>query len=170
MLARVKDGKLEGTGAANYSTFKADCHPVVINDYAFVKGVIFNGNHQALIDYLDELQRICNEVASETGATFKINNQVQYVAFEIDKNAVSINLAKKALARMGLKSWTESMGSGLDANIFNAAGIECIGLATGYSMNHSSEEYIEIGDLLLAGELAGNIIKLFTEEQKHHNP
>jgi len=46
----------------------------------------------------------------------------------------------------------------MDANRFNAHGIECVGLATGYGANHTYNEYIVVEDLIRSGEMVEQII------------
>jgi tripeptide aminopeptidase len=46
----------------------------------------------------------------------------------------------------------------MDGNIFNQKGITCVGIATGYFKNHSTEEYLYLDDFYHAGELVARII------------
>jgi di/tripeptidase len=47
----------------------------------------------------------------------------------------------------------------MDGNHFNNNGIQAIGLAIGYSKNHTHAEQIVISDLIKGGELVKEIIK-----------
>ena len=51
----------------------------------------------------------------------------------------------------------------MDANIFNAQGISCVGAATGYYKNHIKEEYLVLKDFYHAGDLAAAIIGCYGE-------
>ena len=43
-------------------------------------------------------------------------------------------------------------------NIFNQKGITCVGIATGYFKNHSTEESLHLDDFYQAGERVARII------------
>ena len=47
----------------------------------------------------------------------------------------------------------------MDANRFNTNGIKSVGIAIGYTKNHSNEEEIVIEDLIRAANLVKNIIQ-----------
>ena len=57
----------------------------------------------------------------------------------------------------------EHGGGGLDANRLNGYGIECVGLSTGYSKNHTVNETLVVEDLVKSGEMVEKIIEACAE-------
>lgn len=64
---------------------------------------------------------------------------------------------------MGITSVIEGGGGGMDANHMNAHGIRCVGVATGYRLNHSTREELFIDDLIRSVELAGRLILAYAK-------
>jgi len=54
----------------------------------------------------------------------------------------------KAITKIGLKPIIAPSGGGSDANIFNGKGLTCVNLGAGFINPHSTEEYIQIDDLV----------------------
>ena len=48
-------------------------------------------------------------------------------------------------------------------NHMNAHGIRCVGVATGYRLNHSTREELFIDDLIRSGELAERLILAYAK-------
>ena len=67
-------------------------------------------------------------------------------------------LTTESLKEMGIEPQINGGGGGMDGNIFNQKGITCVGIATGYFKNHSTEEYLHLDDFYHAGELVARII------------
>jgi len=54
----------------------------------------------------------------------------------------------------------------MDANIFNAQGMKTIGVATGYSGNHTTTEQLVLEDFYKSGELAEAMIWAYAKRCK----
>ena len=51
----------------------------------------------------------------------------------------------------------------MDANFFNAAGLPSLGVATGYTENHTCDEKLALDSFLKSGELVQRLISLCIE-------
>ena len=69
-----------------------------------------------------------------------------------------IQIVTESLKEMGIEPQINGGGGGMDGNIFNQKGITCVGIATGYFKNHSTEEHLYLDDFYHAGELVARII------------
>ena len=49
----------------------------------------------------------------------------------------------------------------MDANIYNAKGMTTVGVATGYTKNHTKNEQLVLEDFFKSGELAQVLIETF---------
>ncbi len=69
-----------------------------------------------------------------------------------------IQIVTESMREMGIEPQINGGGGGMDGNIFNQKGITCVGIATGYFKNHSTEEYLHLDDFYKVGELVARII------------
>lgn len=51
----------------------------------------------------------------------------------------------------------------MDANIYNAKGMSTVGVATGYSKNHTKDEQLILEDFYKSGELCAALIETYAE-------
>lgn len=163
ILANLSDGRIDHETTANISSFHAGGEATnVVCDYAEIKGEARSRDHEKLSNYINYFYRQCNEVAESFGVVVEANHFVPYHCFEVDKDSICIRLAVETLQNMGIKPTIQPGGGGMDANRFYEHGIECVGLATGYYLNHTTREYINSNDLILSGILVENLIKNYS--------
>ena len=89
-----------------------------------------------------------------------------YAAFNLDNSSAPVQVAQKALTRLGLPSAIKATGGGSDANHFNAYGVPVAILAVGYDSNHTYDEYIAVDDLYKSGDLTVSLIQVVSEMRK----
>lgn len=70
---------------------------------------------------------------------------------------------KQAMEEIGIPCRVEYGGGAMDSNIFNANGIACIGVATGYTKNHTKEEQLVLEDFYRSGEAAAAVIRAYAK-------
>lgn len=103
----------------------------------------------------------CFEMAAEEhGAQVDIEVTRAYNAFNIDKDDVIVDIARKACENIGVQSSICSSGGGSDTNVFNENGIKAVNLGIGMKKVHTLEEHISIEDLENSARLALELIKL----------
>ena len=72
-----------------------------------------------------------------------------------------ITVAKAACEAIGVECKIEVGGGGMDANVYNAQGMFTIGVATGYSKNHTLNEQLILEDFYKSADLAQKIIETY---------
>jgi putative aminopeptidase FrvX len=77
-----------------------------------------------------------------------------------------LNAAKEACEACGVPYFAQVGGGGMDANIYNAQGMKTIGVATGYSGNHTTTEQLVLEDFYKSGELAEAMIYAYAKRCK----
>ena len=164
ILASVKDGRVDEESTANFSTFEAKGPTNVVNPAASIRGEARSRNHEKLEKYLGELKRVCDGVADETGAKIDLKVTHHYRGFLTPEAAETVRIAGEVFGAMGISMLVEPGGGGMDANRFAAAGLESVGLATGYSKNHSAEEYLEVEDLIRSGEMVERLVRAYSKK------
>lgn len=164
ILATIRDGRLDPVSTSNFAVI--DCGTKVTNivqAHASCKGEMRSRNPKAMEEYAAYFEKHCQEAAAGMGA--KVTTQItpMYQTFSFDDSAPVVQAAADALARMGVEVTVNGGGGGMDANIWNAAGIATVGIATGYSGNHGVSEQLVYDDLVRSGELAEQIVMSWAE-------
>ncbi len=164
ILSTIREGRLDPESTANFAVL--DCGTKVTNivqAYAKCRGEMRSRNPKTMDDYVRYFEKHCRESARLAGAKVTTAVTPAYKTFAIDESAPVVQAALAALRRMGVEAQVNGGGGGMDANIWNAAGIAVVGVATGYSGNHGTGEHLVLDDLLRAGELASEIVMSWAE-------
>jgi tripeptide aminopeptidase len=169
ILVGVRDGRLDEESTANFAVL--DCGTKVTNivqAYAECRGEMRSRSLKTLNSYVDYFKKWCREAAEGTGASVETEVVPCYTAFSLDESAPVVQAAARALKHMGITPAVNAGGGGMDANVWNAAGIPVVGIATGYSGNHGTSEQIVMEDLLRSGELAEQLVLAWADRNSQH--
>lgn len=158
-LSRLQEGRISAHTTANFGSFHAGNGTNVVCDYAEILGEARSTNDQEIEHYLEDVRRTFAHVADEYKTEIDVNAQILYHSFSIDETAAIARIAAKAMRNIGIDVNFSSSGGGLDGNHFNANGIQAIGIALGYSKNHTQEEQVVIADMVKCGELIPELVK-----------
>ena len=107
------------------------------------------------------MKRISSRTAvksQKSAARVEFKRENTFLPFFIPEDSEMIQIVTESLKKMGIEPQINGGGGGMDGNIFNQKGITCVGIATGYFKNHSTEEYLHLDDFYHAGELVARII------------
>ncbi len=85
--------------------------------------------------------------ASESGCEVDIVTERVFPGYRVPDDSAALGIAEAALAARGHEPVRVSTGGGSDANIFVAAGMDCVLLANGTWENHTSDEWVARSDL-----------------------
>ncbi len=114
----------------------------------------------------EKLDRYVKRISSRTAVklqksavrVWNLKEKNTFLPFFIPEDSEMIQIVTESLKEMGIEPQINGGGGGMDGNIFNQKGITCVGIATGYFKNHSTEEYLHLDDFYHAGELVARII------------
>ena len=104
------------------------------------------------------VDHISSKIA-EAGGTCEIQTNKAYDPFVLDENAPVVEIAKKAIASLGMTPVTKATGGGSDGNFYNAFGTPSAVLGVGMSKVHTTEEFIKEADLYKNVEIALALIQ-----------
>ena len=149
MLATMETGRLDENTTSNFShLWSKTCEAMnVVCDHAILRGEMRSRSGEKLDRY---------EAYFQSRVEFKRENT--FLPFFIPEDSEMIQIVTESLKEMGIEPQINGGGGGMDGNIFNQKGITCVGIATGYFKNHSTEEYLHLDDFYHAGELVARII------------
>lgn len=164
MLSSLKQGRLDAVTTANFPILSTGSTATnVVCDAAAFSGEARSRDPQRLADYVAYFEAHCQKVAEKCGAGLKLEKIESFLPFRIPEEDEVVQIAKAACASLGIPCSFESGGGGMDANIFNARGLTTIGVATGYTKNHTKSEQLVLEDFYRSGELAAALIETFAE-------
>lgn len=160
ILDTLPDGRVNEELVANFPILGTgnESTNVVCAD-AWAKGEARSRNLEELSRYAEFVKTHAEDCAKKTGALVSVEKELLYEPFLIEETAPILQKAKKALRRLGLTARVEAGGGGMDANIFNAKGLTSLGIATGYSKNHTLEENLDELSFIKSGRLVELLIE-----------
>jgi tripeptide aminopeptidase len=159
-ISNMKLLRIDEDTTANIGVFEAKGATNIVSENATIVGEI-----RSLEQYKIEMQtkhmQVCfEEAAHKFGASVNIEVEKMYDAFNIDENDKIVQFVIKHCERIGVKPFVTSSGGGSDANIYNSKGFKSLNLGCGVNNAHSTEEYIEIKDLVDLTKLVYYMIKI----------
>lgn len=164
MLSTLKQGRLDEMTTSNFpmlSTGSTACN--VVCDYASFKGETRSRDWQRLEDYVAYFEDHCTKIAQERGAGIQITKKENFRPFLIPETDPVLVCAKAACEKLGINFRAEMGGGGMDANIFNANGFTTVGVALGYTRNHTPNEQLVLEDFFQSAILAQTLIETYAE-------
>ena len=167
MISGLKTGRIDEESTANFPILKTGSTARnVVCDYASFRGEARSRNYQKLQDYMEYFKAHCTKIAEEAGAEISIDAFANFLPFYMSEEEEVMVIAKEACEAAGIRYYAQVGGGGMDANIYNANGMKTIGVATGYSGNHTTAEQLVLEDFYKSGELAEAMIWAYAKRCK----
>lgn len=157
-LMQVEDGRINESLTANYGVIQGGGSINVVCDYVEILGEVRSTVTDEMRQYISDMKQTFATVARQYNTTIDVEVEELYETFHVGEEEVVVQVAKRALQSVGADVRVTPGGGGMDANNFNKAGIKAIGLASGYSKNHTLKEEVSIPDLIKSGDLVKEII------------
>ena len=157
-LIKVEDGRINESLTVNYGVIQGGGSINVVCDYVEILGEVRSTVTAEMRQYISNMKQTFAAVARQYDTTIDIEVEELYETFYVGEEEVVVQVAKRALQSVGADIRVLPGGGGMDANNFNKAGIKAIGLASGYSKNHTLNEEVSIPELIKAGNLVKEII------------
>lgn len=105
----------------------------MVCDFASFQGEARSRDVKRLEDYVAYFETHCQKVAAANGAGLKLSKVGNFRPFLVPLDDPILAIAETACRGLNIKFRAEIGGGGMDANIFSAQGITCVGVATGYT-------------------------------------
>ena len=162
ILAELEDGRVDEETVINWSWMESLTPFNAVSDHAEAKGLAMSRDNGKLQAYLDKFVAVTERISKETGAEAEAEYHIDYPSFLVKEDSLSIRVARKTMENLQITPLVEHGAGGFDANRMNGYGIEMIGLATGYTGNHTKEEQLVAEDLIRAGEMVEQIVLTYS--------
>lgn len=163
IIADMDEGRIDFETTANWAIISAANVTNVVCDHTRVTGEARSRDINKLNSYIEYVKTHCDEVIKTTDATCQVTVERTYDPFVVTKEEQTVSIACDVLQKMGITPLVEAGGGGMDANRLNSMGIRTVGLATGYSKNHTLSEEIYIEDLKKSGTMVLELIRAYSK-------
>lgn len=163
VLSDMDEGRIDFETTANWAIMTAGSVTNVVCDRARLTGEARSRDITKLNSYIDYVRAHCAEIIAATEATAEVTVERTYDPFVVTREEPAVANVCRVLERMGITPLVEAGGGGMDANRLNALGIRTVGLATGYSKNHTKNEELYIDDLKKSAQMVLEIIREYAK-------
>lgn len=158
ILSQIEDGRIDPETVVNWSYLESLTNPNKVPGYVHAEAFLLSRSDQTMENYTRKFFEVCWNVDKEFGGGVLPKAITKYPAFRTSDDSKCVKLACSALEKIGVEPSVEEGGGGFDANLISRAGIDMVGLSTGYNNNHTVNESIYIDDLVKSGQLVKEII------------
>lgn len=158
ILNQIKDGRIDSETVANWSYLESLTNPNTVPGHVHAEAFLLSRSDQTMGNYTKEFFDVCRSVEENFGCKVFPKAITKYPAFRTSKDSKCVKLACSALEKLGVTPSIEEGSGGFDANLISRAGIDMVGLSTGYNDNHTVNESIYIDDLVKSGQMVKEII------------
>lgn len=145
-------------------------HPVAVNgipEECTIEFIIRDFETPGLKKKADFLRTLVEEaVRAQPAARYEFTVKEQYRNMKevLDLHPQVVANARKAMERAGLEVKMESIRGGTDGSRLSFMGLPCANLFTGMQAIHSKHEFVSVQDMMAAGEVLIELVKLWGEE------
>lgn len=170
IISTLRQGRLDEITTSNFPHLESGTGGSNINvvcDHALIEGEARSRDLKRLLDYVEYFRTHCRKVADEHGARIEITTEENFLPFFTPEEDEALVIARAACGKLGLPFQTAVLGGAFDGNIHNARGMDCIGVATGYSKNHTTSEQLVLEEFYRSGDLCAALIETFAEGLKN---
>lgn len=151
-LAELPSGRLDQETTSNIGIISGGKARNIVADRVEIQAEVRSRNKEKLEIETNKIIAKFKETAAQNKAGFTYTQELAYDAFTIPQNHPAIAHAISAGNGLGLKINVIPTGGGLDANILNAMGIDCVALGLGNGNPHTNEEFVSIDEMEKAVE------------------
>lgn len=161
-VAAMTLGRLDAESSANIGIIEGGRATNVVTPEATIFGEARSLKKERVDEIINDMVRCCEESAKEMGGTVEIKIEESYSAIDLQEDDATVQLAARAIRRIGLEPKLVKSGGGTDANVFCGKGVPATNIGVGMTKVHSVEEYLEID----AMEAASRFVLAVIEEAK----
>jgi tripeptide aminopeptidase len=160
-ITRLALGRLDDESTANIGIIAGGTATNIIPDKVVIKGEVRSHSQEKLLRYTATIREQFEQVVDEhtdpargnDNPALKFTVKEEYPMMKIELYDPVILRIERAAARLNRKLLYTAAGGGSDANIFCSRGRSCAIIGTGMNNVHSTDEFINLQDMVRTAEL-----------------
>lgn len=170
-ISRLRWGRLDEESTSNLGLIHGGVATNIIPDRITIEGEVRSHSLQKLAAHTAEIKRTFQQVintselpptaqgdADTPAPSVAITIQLEYPAMRLETHDPVLARVKRAGVNLGRSLEFEIAGGGSDANIFNSFGLPTAIIATGMNKVHTTDECLDLKDLIRLTELLFAIV------------
>jgi tripeptide aminopeptidase len=162
-IAALRLGRLDHETTANVGVIEGGMIRNGVPEKCRFLAECRSADHDKAVRLDEEMQSIIREQVESAGARVTIRSENLCRAVRIPENSWSVEVAKKALRKVGIDARCIFITGFTDASIYNNRGIEMAVVGIGAQNEHSTSECIAIADMEKALAMLLEILRLSAE-------
>ncbi|MBU0943990.1 MAG: M20/M25/M40 family metallo-hydrolase [Proteobacteria bacterium] len=160
-IADLRLGRLDEQSTANFGLIHGGVATNIVPDLITLEGEVRSHSLQKLDEYTEEIKRAFHKVV-RGGTTQAVGVkqpsvdiivEMEYPAMHIEESDPVLARVRQAGEYLQREILFQVAGGGSDANIFNSYGLKTAIIATGMDKVHTTDECLDLNDLVSLTEL-----------------
>ena len=156
----LKEGRIDPDTTVNVGTFQGGEIRNGVPEIACLKSECRSLSHERCLQQCKIIQQVFETAAHIAGARVEVCMDLSYKASRLSEDAMPVQIAKKAMASVGITPHVRVIGGGTDASFYNAQGIQTVVIGAGMREEHSKDEHIYVKDMETATATIREILRV----------
>ncbi len=159
-IAAMPHGRIDEQTTANVGLIEGGTAVNIVPERCVLHAEVRSIDHDRASDVTADVLAAFTDAATRHAVDLDVSRIDEYRAYSFTEKAKPVAHAMRALEATGRTPQLVPCGGGSDANVFNLAGMPCVNLPNGMRKIHTTEEYVEVRDLVDMLEVARNLVRL----------
>jgi len=158
-IAKMPLGRIDEETTANIGRFEGGTQTNIVCDHVEILAEARSLVTEKMEAQVQKMKAAFESVAADMGGRAEVEITVMYPGFKFADGDHVVEIAKRAVAKIGRQSALQKSGGGSDANVIAGHGIPTVNLAVGYEEIHTTNEKMPVEELVKTAELIVAIVE-----------
>lgn len=159
-ISRMPEGRIDSETTANVGTIHGGMIRNGVPERVVIQAECRSLDDTKAMRQAEKMRHAFEQAAEEAGAKVKIETEVEYRASRVPEDGPIVQLAREAIAAVGLTPSVRLITGGTDALVLTGRGLDTVVLGYGGSAAHTSDEQIPIEAMQQATAVIRQILHL----------
>lgn len=165
-ISKMTLGRIDSETTANIGVIQGGKATNIVPELVNIEGEVRSLDPLKMMKYGQDIITKLEETAKQFGARAVIQVEDIYPEISLGEEDAVVRMGKVGAEVLGIQPRLLPTGGGSDANIFNGYGLPTVNLGIGMKGVHTTEETMDLEDLVKTTKLIVEIIKIASGGQK----
>jgi tripeptide aminopeptidase len=159
-IAAMPHGRVDELTTANVGLVEGGTAVNIVPERCVLHAEVRSIEHDRAAAVTEDVLAAFTDAATRHAVDLDVSRVDEYRSYAFTERTPAVAHAMRALEATGRTPQLVPCGGGSDANVFNLAGMPCVNLPNGMRKIHTTEEYVEVRDLVDMLEVARQLVRL----------